>query len=95
MLENRRKSSKRESYLLNMNNIQIDDKIYKEMIIKELQEKNDSLMAKEIDEYVEHSMKRMYNEMDEIKKQYEESIKEALGNYSNYTLSLLLLRPIF
>ena len=75
----RKRGSRRESKLLSMENIKIDDMIYKEKIIKEIQEKNESMMAKEIEEYIEESMKKMYAEMDEIKSSYEDSIKEALG----------------
>ena len=59
--------------------------IYKEKIIKEIQEKNESMMTKEIEEYIEESMKKMYSEMDEIKISYEDSIQEAMGkNYHFY-----------
>lgn len=75
----RKRGSKRESKLLSIDNIQIDDMIYKEKIMKEIQEKNESMMAKEIEEYIEESMKKMYAEMDEIKASYDDSIKEALG----------------
>ncbi len=76
----RKRGSKRESKILSIENIKIDDMIYKEKIIKEIQEKNESMMAKEIEEYIEESMKKMYTEMDEIKLSYEDSIREAFGN---------------
>jgi len=47
--------------------------------MREIKEKNDSLMTKEIEEYIEESMKKMYDEIDEIKKSYEDSIREAIG----------------
>lgn len=84
----KKRSSKRESKILSMDDIKIDDMIYKEKIIREIQEKNESLMAKEIEEYIEESMKKMYAEMDEIKSSYEDSIKEAIGNYNNLLIFL-------
>lgn len=44
-----------------------------------MKEKNESMMTKEIEEYIEESMKKMYVEMDVIKLSYEESINEAIG----------------
>jgi len=44
-----------------------------------MKEKNESMMTKEIEEYIEESMKKMYAEMDEIKLSYEDSINEAKG----------------
>lgn len=74
-----------------MENIQIDDLIYKEKIMKEIHEKNESLMAKEIEEYIEESMKKMYAEMDEIKLSYEDSINEAIGKLKIFMILYLFV----
>ena len=62
-----------------LEDIHVDNDIYKEEIIRQIEEKNKSLMEKEIEEFLEKKMKEMNHELDEIKKSFSVSIKEAEG----------------
>ena len=63
-----------------MEDVKLEDE-YKEKMIKEIKEKNDSLMTKEIEDYIDESMKKMYNEMEELKENYQVQIQELIGIY--------------
>ena len=61
-----------------MEDVKLEDE-YKEKIIKEIKEKNESLMTKEIEDYIDESMKKMYNEMEELKESYQVQIQELIS----------------
>lgn len=64
--------------ILNLEDVKLEDE-YKEKMIKELKDKNDSLMAKEIEEYIEDSMKKMFKEIEELRANYQVQIQELIG----------------
>ena len=66
--------------VLNMEGVKLEDE-YKEKILQELKDKNDSLMAKEIEDYIEDSMKKMYTEIEELRGNYQVQIQELIGKY--------------
>ena len=61
--------------------INFDDLVYKEEINRQIQEKNDSLMTNEIEDYVDKNMREMHKELEEIKYSFQESIKDAEGKF--------------
>ena len=68
-----------------MEDVKLEDE-YKEKMIKELKDKNDSLMAKEIEEYIEESMKKMFKDIEELRANYQVQIQELIGRLINFLI---------